>query len=62
MKSYVWGLNKRYYIDFGLRIAPLQMGTVPKFVADELIRLASIEKMIDGERSLSDIEIDLDKI
>ena len=50
-KSYSWGLNERYYIDSDGDIegsdgeSPPQTGTVPKFVAIELLRLADdVEK------------------
>lgn len=63
--TYVWGLNERYYIDSDGVIeendgeSPPQSGQVPKFIAAEILRLAAIERKLDGERDLSDIDQDL---
>lgn len=63
--SHVWGLNERYYIDSTGLIeendgeSPPQSGQVPRFIAAEMLRLAEIERKLDGERDLADIVQDL---
>lgn len=60
MKSHVWGVNERYYIDSDGNIeesdgeSPPQTGKIPKFVATELLRLVSIKEIVDEEKSLAD--------
>lgn len=54
-RSYVWGLNERYYVDSrGIAEeadgeSPPQSGTIPTFVAVELIRLAGERERIRAE-------------